>query len=99
MEFKGTLFKGTLLETQDKFEFGDLVKDTVSGFEGIVMVRALYSTGCTHYGLAPEELDKDGKVREWEWFDQSRLKLSVQDKIDFKLEEATGGPAPHPNNT
>jgi hypothetical protein len=82
-----------------KFEFGDLVRDTVSKFEGIVMVSALYSTGCTHYGLAPQELDKDGEPRKWEWFDQTRLEVLQEGRVKFDMEKKIiGGPAPHPNH-
>lgn len=81
---------------KDKFEFGDLVKDSISNFTGIVMVRALYSTGCTHYGLAPQELDKEGKVQDCEWFDQSRLIIKKRNKIIFFNEEEIGGPSPNP---
>lgn len=80
----------------DKFEFGDLVKDEISGFTGIAMVRALYSTGCTHYGVAPQELDKDGKVQNWEWFDETRLSLKKKGKVKFSIKEQNGGPAPNP---
>ena len=34
-----------------KFELGIMAKDRVSGFKGIIMVRAEYLTGCIKYGL------------------------------------------------
>jgi len=59
---------------KDKFELGDTLKDVVTGYKGIAMVRAEYFTGCVHYGLCPKNL-KDGKIDEWEWIDQTRLVL------------------------
>lgn len=55
-----------------KFGLGEILRDKVTGFQGAVMVRAQYFTGCIHYGLCPQEL-KDGKVLDWEWIDTSRL--------------------------
>jgi len=57
---------------KDKFTLGDTLKDVVTGFKGVAMVRAKYLTGCVHYGLCPKNL-KDGKIAEWEWIDQTRL--------------------------
>ena len=55
-----------------KFELNEELKDVVTGYRGIVMVRSEYATGCRHYGLqAP--MDKDGKMPFWEYMDESRL--------------------------
>ncbi len=76
-----------------KFENGDQLKDKVSGFVGIVMVRAEYSTGCIHYGLASEA--KDGNIPEWNWLDQSRVELSKKNVVTFEIPEGTtSGPFP-----
>jgi hypothetical protein len=56
-----------------KFELGEELKDRITGLAGVVMGRTEYLTGCTHYGLLPKSLTKDGKIREWEWIDESRL--------------------------
>ena len=37
------------------------------------MARSEYSTGCRQYGVAPQQLGKDGELRKWEWFDETRL--------------------------
>ena len=78
-----------------KFQNGDTLEDIVTGFKGIVMVKAVYSTGCTHYGLSPKVSGK-GEISSWEWLDQSRLKL-IKDikRIDFNIiEGSTSGPEP-----
>ena len=57
----------------NKFKFGEVVRDKITGEQGCVMVRAEYYTGCVHYGFQPERRDKDGEVRDWEWHDEVRL--------------------------
>jgi hypothetical protein len=55
----------------------------------------LYATGCKHYGLAAMNVAKDGNVKNWEWFDESRL-VFVK-KFDIKKSErSTSGPDMNP---
>jgi hypothetical protein len=68
-----------------KFENGDKLRDKPSGFEGIVMVRAEYSTGCVHYGLLSQTL-KDGAPMDWHWIDQSRLELVAEKAVSFDVD-------------
>lgn len=71
-----------------KYDFGDLLKDNVTGFEGIVMVKALYSTGCLHYGLSPQKTaDKDGAITDpqWIWWDETRLSLVKKEVVCFPI--------------
>lgn len=75
-----------------KFELNTKVEDKVTNFQGVILVRSEYATGCIHYGVAPTSLDKDGKIQEWEHFDESRLILVGDSKIN-KL-KSKGGPAP-----
>ena len=82
-----------------KFQLGQELKDIVTGFQGIVMVRSEYFTGCTHYGLQAKSLTPEGKVREWEYFDETRLVLVDKKKI-FEQEnepvKCTSGPGNNP---
>jgi hypothetical protein len=71
----------------------DVLKDTVSGFRGQVLAISRYSTGCTHYGLAPLKV-KDGLVQDYQWFDESRVIL-VKAAIK-KTKIPTGGPDKNP---
>lgn len=43
-----------------KFELGVTLKERVTGFEGVVMGRTQYYTGCDHYGLLSRELTDKG---------------------------------------
>lgn len=83
-----------------KFEVGDLLTDIVTGFSGAVMGITLYATGCLHYGLQATELKVDGTPHDWQWFDQSRLKLVVKDGMGSRVlfdipEDTTSGPMPN----
>ena len=74
-----------------KFELNTYVKDNVSGFPGIILGRTEHSTGCIQYGVSPEDLDKDGKLKEWEWFDEIRLEFVKAPKVE-KLESNSPKP-------
>ena len=39
-----------------KVELGSLVRDKITGFEGIVMGRTEYLTGCAHVGVHRQRL-------------------------------------------
>jgi len=55
-----------------KFELGETVKDKITSFQGVVMVRSQFLTGCIHYGVCSQDL-KAGKMTDWEWIDSKRL--------------------------
>lgn len=73
-----------------KFDFFDRIKDRVSGYQGVVLGMSFYSTGCRHYGIASEKLNKDKKIGEYEWLDESRLIL-LKKAIAEKPKKKTGG--------
>jgi hypothetical protein len=75
-----------------KFEFGVLVRDTVTGWEGKVTGRYEFINGCIRYGL---ETIKDGKHDEMS-FDEGRLEL-VEAKDSPVTMKRTGGPRPTPS--
>ena len=54
-------------------KLGDKVKDSISGFEGIVTGRAEYLYGCVRVLVQPESLQDDGKLAEDTWIDEQRL--------------------------
>lgn len=78
-----------------RFENGDLLRDNVTGLEGIVMVVAHYSTGCIHYGIQQQKVKDDGSVPDWQWLDESRFSLVRHDAVSFNISpEGTSGPMP-----
>lgn len=54
---------------------GDEAKDKISGFTGVVTGRTDWLNGCTRFMLTPQKLDKDGKPRESQWFDDVQVVL------------------------
>lgn len=52
---------------------GQKAKDKITGFEGILIARATYLTGCDQYGITPKAVD--GKINETQWFDEGRIQV------------------------
>ncbi len=77
---------------------GSLVKDKVTGFEGIATSRAQYLEGCDRYCVCPNKLDKDGNIFEPATFDEGRLDVLIVGLIkpsDVQV-EVPGGPRDMP---
>ncbi len=79
-------------------ELGDRVKDTITGFKGVAGVLAFHLTGCHQVGIQPEELDKDGKVKDWLWVDVQRVILIKKNAVKLNNEKHPGAMCntPHP---
>ena len=85
------------MKIDNKFNLGDLLKESVTGFEGVVMCVSLYSTGCLHYGLQSKKLKDDGQVNDWQYFDQSQLSLIEEKAVTFNVPKGTtSGAFPNP---
>jgi hypothetical protein len=63
------------MQTKFKYPMNVIAKDSVSGFKGIIIARNAHLFGCAQYGLAPQELSSDGKPRDTEYFDESRIEI------------------------
>jgi len=59
-----------------KFKMLDVVKDEITGFEGVVVAVSELDTGAIHYGVQSQKL-KDGKPEKWQWVDETRLKKTM----------------------
>jgi len=73
---------------------GDVARDEVTGFEGVVIAETKWLNGCLRLTLQPQKLDKQGKPYETQTFDIEQLKL-----IKAKNKPAhrpVGGPMPDP---
>ena len=68
-------------------KLGQKVKDSITGFEGIVVARAEYLNGCVSCQVEAKEL-KDGVPLQAQWFDEQRLTIQSKAKA--------GGPQDHP---
>lgn len=84
-------------------ELGETVADRITGFCGVATCRAQYLNGCVRIGIQSVELDKDGKPRELEYFDESQC-MQMKPSIDIAglgsppEAEATGGPQDPPRD-
>jgi hypothetical protein len=78
-----------------KIKLGVKARDKVTGFEGIVGARVEYLNGCVRYELIPR-VDKDGKSREPEYYDEARLEVISYEKAVSVKKSATGGYQPDP---
>lgn len=83
---------------------GDRVKDELTGFTGIVIVRSEHLQGCLQVAVKPETLDKDGVPKKTQWFDEPQLEIvekgviksQGQKLVDTKPVSASGGPRETP---
>ena len=76
-----------------KFDLGDLVKDKVSGYEGIVIVRSEWLNACRRYSIQAQAL-KDGKPIEAIGLDEDNMELVQAKKVADRAEKPTGGDQP-----
>lgn len=79
-------------------KLGKRAKDKVTGFEGIIIGKTSYLTGCDVYGLAGPATD--GKVNDTNWFDEGRLEIIGDgvDPADLLVEKNGGMGMTTPNN-
>lgn len=71
---------------------GKKAKDKVTGFEGIIVSKITYLTGCDQYGITPPA--KDGKVAGTDYFDVKRVEI-IGDGVSIESvadEKDPGGP-------
>jgi len=77
-------------------KLGQKVKDSISGFEGIVTGISTWLYGCVRVNVAPDHLDNDGKPIEAQWFDEPQLvgqkakkEAPAGPRADFKFKDPT----------
>lgn len=79
-----------------KFGFGDLVKDKVTGFQGIVVGQLAYNTGCLQYDVRPPVNEK-GEHQCGLWLDEASMEIVTPNKVSIiPDEDGPGGPSRGP---
>jgi len=83
-----------------KIKLGDLARDMITGFKGVVIARTEWLNGCARLSLQPRELDKEKRVIMSETFDETQLELVEEEAIKLpgsrtKKAVTTGGPRPN----
>ncbi len=60
-------------EVKFKFALGTVVREKITGFEGVVMSQCNYISGCIQYGVLSQKLTAEGKTADWIYYDENRL--------------------------
>lgn len=55
-------------------ELGDMVKDKITGFEGLALEKSEYLNGCVQFEVQPK-IDKEGKIPEPSHIDEQQLEV------------------------
>jgi hypothetical protein len=58
-----------------KHKLGVTAKDKITGFEGIIISRCEFLTGCNRYCIQPTEL-RDGKPLDSLYFDEDQMEVT-----------------------
>lgn len=72
-------------------ELGSLVRDQITGFEGVVTARTTYLNGCERISVQSKTLN-DGKVIPEECFDIQQLDIVEDSNREEVANEEVGGP-------
>ena len=73
---------------------GDRVKDTLTGFTGVVLGRVEYLTGCNQIFVLPSS-ESDNELKRGEWFDIERIERLEGSAVDLNARR-TGADIPQP---
>lgn len=78
-------------------KLGNKVRDTITGFAGILIGRTEWMYGCNRIGIQPEGLH-EGKPVDAEWFDEQRVELveATPVKVSPNSTATSGGPKRDP---
>lgn len=82
----------------ERVKLGDLARDRISGFEGVVIARTEWLRQCDRYTLAPTKLDEKGRPQDPATFDEGDIEVIEEDYLGDAPEErpTNGGPRPEP---
>jgi len=75
---------------------GDLAKDGITGYEGIVVARTEWLNKCVRITIQAKEM-KDGKPVENQTFDEEQVVLIRSRAFTQTKSKQTGGPTPAPS--
>lgn len=74
-------------------KLGDLVRDVVTGYEGIATARCTFLQGCDRICIQPEK-DKDGKHIDGRYFDEPDVVIveagAYQNRLEKSKEKRNG---------
>lgn len=79
-----------------EIELGDLVRDRITGFEGVVVAVTHWITGCARISIQPQSLNKEGQPTELATIDITQLELLEKEAFEVVDRSEKGGPRPGP---
>jgi hypothetical protein len=83
------------MNTIDKLQLGDEVKDTISGLSGVVVAETQWLHGCRRLTVQPRTLH-EGKPIEGHTFDEGQLERVTKQAVPVGSRDK-GGPRPEPS--
>lgn len=75
-----------------RIKLGQKVRDTISGLEGVAVVKSEFLYGCVRFGVQPQVVH-EGKPADWVYVDEPQLEI-VKNTPAPKLEGPPAGPRP-----
>ncbi len=84
----------------NEIELGDVVKDTISGFQGVAIGRTEWLYGCERITVQSQKLN-EGKPIACESFDLPQLVLVKKAAVKSQIKDVNtpGGPRPTPSRS
>jgi hypothetical protein len=83
--------------TPPAFEFGEKVKDRITGFTGEVNAISRFASGCRHVAVAANKMTKEGAPLNIEWFSEGTLESVAKPKKEKKYRTGGAGPISRSN--
>ncbi len=80
----------------NEIKLGSRVKDKVTGFTGIATGRLVWEFACIRIAVQAQDLDKDGKPLDFQWFDEPRLDVLEEKAAETALASDKHGPGRDP---
>jgi hypothetical protein len=88
---------------ENVIELGDLAKDRITGFEGVVYGITTWLNGCQRITLAPRALGEHGRLPSTETFDIEQVELVKKavvttakgQRAEVARRKESGGPMPN----
>lgn len=74
-------------------ELGDLARDRITGFEGVVVAATKWLENCDRIMLQPQKIKSDGSPHSPQSFDLPSCEL-IEKGVFQQKRPLTGGPAP-----
>lgn len=75
---------------------GDIVKDKITGFEGVVIAKTEWLYGCIRIGIQSRSISKEGTIPEAQWIDIAQAEIITKNyaKIENPSETDIGSIPP-----